>query len=154
MIKGAVAGVLGLGLIGGTGAVVYDDGGSANVTITSESGREQSVRLFTDDRTGKSYSCPPGTHDKLSPIDIRAGRIKLTIRQVRRQRRSVRREIRELDARYPDNVASGSVVDRYNGLVDRYNGLGTRGKRLTSAFNRSVDAHNDVLKTECDPPGQ
>lgn len=134
MIRGAVAGVVGLGLIGGAGSVVYDDSGTATVTIKNKGG-EQTVRLFGD-KGGKSYSCPPGTEDKLSPHDIKAGRIELTLRQVRRQERRI-------EKKYPDAAPPQAVIDHYEALNRRDN-------RLVSAYNAEIDAHNAILESDCE----
>jgi hypothetical protein len=136
MIRGAVAGVVGLGLIGGAGSVVYDDSGTATVTIKDRNnGTEQRVRLFGDSG-GKTFSCPASTEDKLSPHDIRAGRITLTLRQVRRQKR-------RLERRYPGEHAPRAVIDRYDTLH-------RRDIRLVKAYNAEIDAHNAILEADCD----
>ena len=130
------AGIVGLGLIGGVVAVVYNSDGTATVKVKDKkTGVEQTVRLY-DNPGGKTYHCPPGTDDKLSPHDIRAGRIKLTLRQIRRQER-------KLEARYPDHTAPAPVADRFNALL-------RRDDRLVSAYNRTVDTRNAILKADCD----
>jgi hypothetical protein len=84
MIRRTVgAGLAGLGLIGGAGAVAYNEDGSATVTVKDKAGVAQTVRLESG---GKTFSCPDGTEEKVSPHDIRLGRIDLTIRRVRRPR--------------------------------------------------------------------
>ena len=130
MIKGAVVtGLVGLGLVGGAGSVVYDDDGSATVKI-----KDQRVRLGGG-AGGKMYSCPPGTKGKLSPHDIRAGRITLPLRQVRRQERKI-------DKQYPGTTAPRLIASRYNGLLRRH-------KRLIAAYNTSVDRRNAILEADC-----
>jgi hypothetical protein len=135
MLKEAAAAVAGLGLIGGVGSVVYDNGGDATVKIRNEkTGVVQSVTIGGD---GQRFSCPAGTREKLEAHTIQAGRIKITQQQVRRQ-------LRKLEAKYPDNVAPGPVVDRYNALV-------RRDERLLDAYNAEVDAHNAILDRDCTP---
>jgi hypothetical protein len=131
--KDSGAGLAGLGLIGGAGAVAYNEDGSATVTIKGKSGGEQTVRL---EAGGKSFSCPDGTEEKLSPYDIELGRIHLTIRQVRRQER-------KLETRYPDHNAPAPVADRDNALL-------RRDKRLVSAYNSTVDRRNAIIDADCD----
>ena len=135
MIRGVViTGLVGLGLIGGAGAVAYDDDGTATVKIKDRKpGTEQTVRLRGPG--GKMYSCPPGTSDKLSPHDTRAGRITLTLRQVHR-------EERKIDNQYPGRTAPAAVAARFNGLIRRH-------KRLIAAYNESVDRRNAILEADC-----
>jgi hypothetical protein len=84
------AGVAGLGLIGGAGTVVYNNHGDATVKIKNEkTGRVQSVRI---EAGGKSFLCPLGMDDKLKPCDLAAGRIKLTLRQVRGEEHAILRQ--------------------------------------------------------------
>jgi hypothetical protein len=134
MVRQVVAGVVGLGLVGGVGAVAYDDSGSAKVTITDKAGHKETVTIAGG---GKSFSCPKGTDAKLQPIDIEAGRVKMTLRHVRQS-------VGTLDKRYPDHHAPNSVVKRYNRLVSR------EGK-LVDAYNTAIDKHNAVLHADCDP---
>jgi hypothetical protein len=134
MIRRTVgAGLAGLGLIGGAGAVAYDEDGSATVTIKGKSGGEQTVRLQGG---GRTFSCPDGTEAKVSPYDIKLGRIDLTIRQVRRQER-------KLETQYPDHNAPAPVAERYNALL-------RRDKRLVSAYNSTVDRRNAIIDADCD----
>jgi hypothetical protein len=134
MVRQAVAGVVGLGLIGGVGAVAYDKDGTAKVTITDKSGHKETVTIAGG---GKSFSCPDGTDAKLEPIDIEAGRAKITLRRVRQSMGTI-------EKRYPDHRAPTKVVNRYNRLVKR------EGK-LVDAYNSAIDKHNAVLKSDCDP---
>jgi hypothetical protein len=134
MVRQAVAGVVGLGLIGGVGAVAYDDDGTAKVTITDKSGHKETVTISGG---GKSFSCPDGTDAKLEPIDIEAGRAKITLR-------NVRKSMNTIEKRYPDHRAPTKVVNRYNRLV-------TREGKLVTAYNGAIDRHNAVLKSDCDP---
>ena len=80
---------------------------------------------------------PDGTDAKLEPIDIEAGRIKITLRRVERR-------IDGLDRKYPDHVAPDRVAARYNHLLKR-------GKRLVAAYNDQIDRHNAIIDSECEP---
>ena len=134
MIGRAVgAGLVGPGLIGGAGAVVYNDDGSATVTIKDRSGQAQTVRL---EGGGKMFSCPDSTEAKISPYDVRLGRIDLTLRQVRRKEG-------QLERRYPDQTAPAPVVNRYNSLL-------RRDKRLVAAYNTTVDERNAIIDADCE----
>ena len=132
-----VTGGVGLGLVGGVGAVTYSDNGDAKVTITDEkTGKKESVELQAGD--GKTFMCPPSATDRVDASNIRAGRMKITMRRVRGS-------IKALERRYPSGEAPDPVVDRYNGLARRH-------KRLGRAFNAEVDRHNAIIDAECDPP--
>lgn len=134
LVRGTVAaGLAGLGLVGGAAAVSYKDDGTAEVTVTNKQGQVESVTIAGGN--GKTYSCPAGTDSKLEPVDVRAGRIKITMRQLRRQ-------IKALDARYPDHRAPAEVADRYNRMVKR-------DHRLVDAFNEAIDEHNAILEADC-----
>jgi hypothetical protein len=135
MLGKAAAGLAGLGLIGGAGTVIYNNQGDATVRIKNDkTGQVQTVHLSgPGDRL---YSCPAGTDDKLRPHDIRAGRIKLTLRQVRR----VEHRLLRL---YPNGAPTR--------VVTRYNGLHRRDDRLVDAYNLQVDAHNAIIDRECSP---
>jgi hypothetical protein len=132
MLGKLVAGLAGLGLIGGAGTVVYNNHGDATVKIKNEkTGRVQSVRI---EAGGKEYLCPMGINEKLKPYDLAAGRIKLTLRQVRRVEHALLRQ-------YPGG-APGSVVTHYNAL-------GRRDDRLVAAYNREIRGHNAILRRDC-----
>ena len=133
MVRRVVAGVAGLGLIGGVGAVAYDDDGTAKVTITDKAGHKETVTIAGG---GKKFSCPNGTDAKLEPIDIEAGRVKITLRHVRQSMGTI-------EKRYPDHHAPHKVVVRYNRLV-------TREGKLVDAYNTAIDKHNAVLTSDCD----
>jgi hypothetical protein len=134
MIRKAAAALTGLGLIGGAGSVVYNQHGDAIVTIKDKAGRTQTVSIASG---GARFSCPGGTHDKVAAHDLRAGRIKLTLQQVRRT------ELR-LERLYPDHNAPSSIVARYNALADR-------DHRLVTAYNAEIDAHNAIIDSDCTP---
>lgn len=132
MLGKLAAGVAGLGLIGGAGTVVYNNHGDATVKIKNEkTGRVQRVRIKAG---GKSFLCPVGIDDKLKPYDLVAGRIRLTLRQVRR-------EEHVLLAQYPGG-APASVVTHFNTLH-------RRDDRLVAAYNREIRGHNAVLRHDC-----
>jgi hypothetical protein len=134
MLMKAAAGLAGLGLIGGTGTVIYQNNGDTTVEIKNErSGRVQTVEIST--AGGQTFSCPVGTRDKLEPHDIKLGRIKLTLQNVRRAERKIER-------RYPSHEAPGNVVNRYDAL-------GRRDDQLVQAFNTGVDRRNAILDRDC-----
>lgn len=127
-----VAGVAGVGLIGGAGTVVYNNHGDATVKIKNEkTGRVQSVRI---EAGGKSFLCPVGIDDKLRPHDLAAARIKLTLRQVRREEQVL---LRKHPSGAPDPV------------VTRFNALRRRDDRLVAAYNGEIRSHNAILRRDC-----
>jgi len=134
MIRKAAAMVTGLGLVGGAGSVVYNQHGDAIVTIKDRAGHTQTVSIAT---SGAKFSCPNGTHDKLAAHDVRAGRIKLTLLQVRRTED-------EIERLYPGGNAPTSVVTRYHALANR-------DHRLVAAYNAEMDAHNAIIDSDCTP---
>jgi hypothetical protein len=136
MVRRVAAGLAGLGLIGGVGAVTYNDDGSTTVSITDKNGKVQTVNIDGDG--GRSFSCPDGTEAKLEPIDIRAGRIKLTLRRVDKG-------MSALEKRYPRGKRAPAAA------AHRYNGLLKREKQLIKAYNETVDQHNAVIDSDCDP---
>jgi hypothetical protein len=127
------AGLAGLGLIGGAGAVTYNHG-TPTVTV-NDHGRKEKVTLPMDH--GKSYSCPADIDSKLSPHDLTAGRIKLTLDGVRAQERKI-------ELRYPSHTAPKTTADRYNGLI-------IWDRALVKSFNHEVDARNAIIDSECTP---
>ena len=134
MIREAlVAGLMGLGLAGGTAAVRYDDEGSATVKVTQH-GKTRTVVLEVADQP--RYSCPSDIDEQRAPRDELSGRIKLTLREVGAA-------LNRLEARYPGRVAVPAVTRRYNGLA-------RRERRLTRAFDHSVAKHNALLRQECE----
>ncbi len=134
MLRKAVAGLAGLGLIGGAGSVIYKDNGDAVVQIRDKNtGKVQSVQI--GGAHGRWFSCPAGTRDKVEPFDITLGRIKLTLRQLRRKEHGV-------EQRYPSHYAPSAFVDSYRALL-------RRDHRLVSAFNVEMDKRNAVIDQEC-----
>ncbi len=133
MVKRIAAGLVGVGLIGGVGAVTYGDDGTATVTI-EDHGTKHTVTLPME-VGGKSYSCPSATQDKISSYDVNAGRIKLTLQQVRRQEKVI-------DKRHPGRTAPKAVARRYNKLL-------RRDDDLVDRFNSAVDDRNAILRTDC-----
>jgi hypothetical protein len=135
VVRRVVAGLAGLGLVGGVGAVTYGDDGSATVTITDKNGKAQTVTIKSDG--GKTFSCPDGTEAKFEPIDIRAGRVQLTLR-------GVHKSMSALEKRYPGGKAPAGVVKRYDKLLKREH-------QLVKAYNETVDEHNAIIDSDCDP---
>jgi hypothetical protein len=135
MLKWAAAGIASLGLIGGTGAVVYHNDGEPTVKITNQRrGNAQSVRLET---TGEKFWCPKDLDDEIRAYDLKMGRIKLT-------NEPLRQKIRRIAHQYPSGVASDRVVDHYNALI-------RHERRLTAAYDAEVHARNALIDRECDP---
>ncbi len=121
--------------MGGVGAVTYSDDGTATVKITDKQGKVHTVTIEGDG--GQTFSCPDGTQAKFEPIDIRAGRVKITLQQVHKK-------MDTLEKRYPEHRAPAAAVRRYNGLL-------TREHPLVKAYNDAVDEHNAILTSDCDP---
>lgn len=134
MLRKAVTALAGLGLIGGAGSVAYNQHGDATVKIKDASGKVHSV-VIKSNNNGKSFSCPTGTHDRLRPYDIAAGRIELTLQTVRRSERAIVR-------RYPGHDAPRAVILRYRALAHR-------DDRLVAAYNAQIDAHNTIIDRAC-----
>jgi hypothetical protein len=134
MVKRIVAGLVGVGLIGGVGSVAYNPDGSATVTI-DDHGKKTTVNLPME-ADGKSYTCPDDIDAKLSPYDVRAGRITLTLRQVRKQEKAIEKA-------HPGGVASKPVTQKYNRLT-------RKDDRLVDLFNKTVDERNAILERDCD----
>jgi hypothetical protein len=134
MVRKAAAGLAALGLIGGAGAVTYDDNGAATVTI-ADHGVNRTVNLPME-KGGKRFKCPDGIETKLSPYDILGGRIQLTIEDVRRDEKAI-------VTRYDADTAPRAVMHKYKLLV-------ARDHRLTARFNRTVDKHNAVIDANCE----
>ena len=133
MIRRLAAGLAGLGLIGGAGTVIYNHNGSTTVRIKDpQTGKVQSISIGG---TGHAFACPAGTHKKLEPYDLAAGRIKLTLLRVRSTEHA-------LERRYPAHDAPIAVARRYNALL-------LRDGRLVAAFNRMVDEHNAMIDRLC-----
>jgi hypothetical protein len=126
----------GLGLIGGAGTVAYNQHGDATVRIKDASGHVQTVNIGSNH--AHSFSCPSGTHDKVAPLDIRLGRIKLTQQGLRRAERAIERK-------YPVHSTPPLAV------IKRYKALLRRDDRLTTAYNATVDQHNAIIDKLCTP---
>ncbi|MGH2959048.1 MAG: hypothetical protein ACRDKE_05545 [Solirubrobacterales bacterium] len=127
-----ITGVVGLGLVGGVGSVVQNEDGSSTVTI-DDHGKKSTVTISGD---GKQYSCPSDVGENFDEMAIRLGRDEITSRRIRRQ-------LRKIDRAHPGKTAPEAVAKRYNSLVERE-------KRITRDYNKIVDQHNDVLKSECE----
>jgi hypothetical protein len=137
MVRGIVASVVGLGLIGGVGAVTYNDDGTATVRIDerntpNDASDDARVTFKTN---GKAYSCPDGIEEQLEPGDIEAGRIKITMRRLGKQ-------LRAIEKANPEG-APPAVYARYKRLAKRHDDLVDR-------FNDAVDRHNGILEASCE----
>lgn len=133
-----IAGLAGLGLIGGVGSVAYNHNG-ATVRIRGSNGQMQSVHVgFGKQR----YNCPSGEDAKLNPLVIREGRIKLTMK-------SVEVELRRLKQKEPGAHASRQAIVRYNASVPRYNAAIRRARRLMSAFDATAHQYNRIIDSDC-----
>jgi hypothetical protein len=133
----AAAGLAGLGLIGGTVAVIHNQNGDETVKIKNDTtGQVQTVRI--SGAGGKPWSCPADEDSKLDPYTVRAGRIKLTLQQVRRVEHQLFRQ-------YPKGAPHRVVV--------RFNALHLRDGRLVDAYNAQVAEHNAIIRRDCSPAG-
>ena len=133
MIRGLIGtGLAGLGLVGGAAAVHYNDSGGATVKV-KDHGVTRTVKLGGGG--GQAYSCPASATDKMRPIDIQSGRIKLTIKDVEG-------DMTQIEAQYPGGTAPGAVVRRYNALS-------RRDHELVAAFNQSIVQHNQIIQSDC-----
>lgn len=126
-------GLVGLGLVGGAGAVVYDGNGTPTVTIQEANGKKTTTKL--DMENGKTYSCPLGIDDKLRPHDEQAGRAKITLKRVRTQEDA-------FEHRYGKSGAPGNAYARWQRL-------NARDDRLVHAYNVEIDARNAILDRDC-----
>jgi hypothetical protein len=133
MVGRIAAGLATVGLIGGVGAVTYSDDGTPTVTV-EDHGTKSNVTLPML-VGGKTYSCPASTEDKISPYDVNAGRIKLTLQRVRRQEKSIKE-------RYPGTRAPKVIADRFNKLA-------RRDDALVDRFNSAVDERNAIIRSDC-----
>jgi hypothetical protein len=99
---------------------------------------------------GRTYECPPGTRNKLRPIDERAGELQLQLRSERRAFVATIGRLNGLDKLYPGHTApTQAIANEYNSLLRKAHGLQAREARLVRAFNDAADAHNHVLQTDC-----
>lgn len=130
-----IAGLAGLGLIGGVGSVVYNHNQTAAIVqIRGKNGQVHSVHL---DFGKKQFSCPYGEDSKLQPLLIQQGRIKLTLH-------GVENELQQIAAKYPSKSSKPphSVAVRF---VSEYK----RGKLLLKAYQASVNEYNATLHRDC-----
>ena len=128
MIRGLIG--TGLALVGGAAAIHYGTNGSATVKV-NDHGVVRTVKLGGSG--GQTYSCPASASDKMKPIDITSGRIKLTIQDVEG-------ELRQIHAKYPGRFAPPAMANHYNELLQR-------DHQLTRAFNNSIAQHNQILQS-------
>lgn len=111
MLRKAVAGLAGLGLVGGAAGVHYDDSGNATVSVTSPtSGHVETVRIKSGN--GQTFSCPQAVGPDLDAKIEMMGRIKITLRHVRATERTLVR-------RYPKRVAPNydTAVREHNAIL-------------------------------------
>jgi hypothetical protein len=137
MVRGIIAtGVVGLGLVGGAGAVTYNDDGTATVSIDERNTPKDSSddARVTFKTSGKTHSCPPGLGDQLASGDIKAGRIKITLKRNRKQ-------LRAIEKAHPN----GAPPDVYA----EYQRRAKRDDALVAAYNDEVDLHNAILEENC-----
>jgi len=127
------AGLAALGVLAGAGAVTYDSDGSATVTVKDQ-GIERKVTLPMQ-AGGPNYKCPDDIKEKLSPYDILAGRMRLASQDVRR-------DLKALEARYPDRDAPVSVIRQYHAMAQR-------DDRLVNRYNRAIDKRNAAIAADC-----
>jgi hypothetical protein len=136
-VRRIIAGIAGLGLVAGAGSVAYNHHG-ATVRIRGSNGQVQNVHI---NFSGRKMSCPSGEHNKLNPLVIQIGRIKLTLK-------GVEAKLRGIVAKYPTRKqfahAPLPVLERFKADIKQ-------GKRLESAFNSSVHRYNSVLDADCSP---
>ena len=99
---------------------------------------------------GKTYSCPPGTGDKLKPMERTAGTAELKLTSIQRELRSADRRLKALDKLYPGNTApTQAIADQYNDTLRRARRLDAQEGRLVRQYNRAIDARNAVLDSDC-----
>jgi hypothetical protein len=137
MVRGIIAtGVVGLGLVGGAGAVTYNDDGTATVKIDEHNTPkdESDDARVTFKTGGRTYSCPPGTDEQLASGDIKAGRIKITMKRNRKQ-------LRAIEKAHPN----GAPPD----VHAEYQRRAKRDAALVAAYNDQVDLHNAIIKEDC-----
>jgi hypothetical protein len=130
-------GIAGLGLVAGAGSVAYNHNNkSATVHIRGANGQVQSVHIGF---TGRQFSCPSGEHNKLNPLVIKAGRIKLSLK-------GVEADLRSVDEKYPSRKL---LAHAPRGVIERFSAELERGKRLESAFNANADRYDAMIKADC-----
>jgi hypothetical protein len=138
VIRGIAATVVGLGLIGGVGAVTYADDGTATVTIDEHNtpkNKKDDARVTLKSDGGESSSCPPDISEKLEAGDIESGRVKLTLDRVRKR-------IVAIEKANPGNTLPPKLYDEYQALAERDDALVKR-------FNEGVDRHNATMEANC-----
>ena len=132
MLKRGVAGLVGLGLVGGAGAAGYSDDGSPTVKT-----RTSVATINRRARDSGQGALPPAAAHKLWPHDIRAGRITLTLRRVRRREKAIERRYPSRDDALPCTVANARRPRR-------------RDDRLVAAFNEQIKRRNAIIDEECE----
>jgi hypothetical protein len=132
-MRRALAALIGLGVVGGVGTVVYNHNG-ATVKIKGSNGQVQNVHISF---SGKQFDCPAGTDKKANPVIIESAKIKLTIKKVSR-------ELQTLKQKYRGTSPSRRAIAQYNALV-------RRGRKLVSAYNAEADRYNAIIRRDCHP---
>ena len=123
-----------------------DHKNSESVTVTNPSGSKTTIHLTFN---GKSYECPPGTADKLKPIDQQIGELQVTLKSVRAQLGTKLARLKQLDAQYPGHTAPTPIADKYNGLLRAGRQLEAQETQLVSRYNAHVDQHNRIITSDC-----
>ena len=117
-----------------------------STTSVSAAKKPATVRL----RVGKTYDCPPGTADKLHPVDQTLGKLQLDLGTTRQELHDELRQLHQLDKRYPDHTApTQAVADEYKRLLRTARSLDAREGRLVRSYNSGVDDHNRIVDTNC-----
>ncbi len=118
-----------------------------STTSVSAAKKPATVRLRV---AGKTYDCPPGTADKLHPVDQTLGKLQLDLGTTRHELRDKLRQLHRLDKRYPDHTApTQAVADEYNRLLSTARRLDAREGRLVRSYNSGTDEHNRIVDTNC-----
>jgi len=134
-MRGIIGGLIGLGLIGGVGSVVFNHHG-ATVQIRDKNGHVQSVHL---DFGKQHFQCPSGEEAKLQPLLIRQGRIKLTLQGVEKDLQQVTKQYPGKHPHVPHKVLV-HVTAEY-----------ARFKALVKAYHSAVHQYNAMLDRDCTP---
>lgn len=134
VMRRILGGLVGLGLVGGAGSVIYNHHGGATVQIRDKNGHVQNVQL---DFGKKSFSCPSGEQAQLEPLLIRQGRIKLTLQGVDKDLQKILKE-------YP-----GAHPNIPHAVLVRAKSEYARVKPLVKAYRAAVDQYNAKLRRDC-----
>ena len=116
------------------------------MTVKSPSGSKTTVHLNLN---GKTYECPPGTADKLKPVDQQIGELQVTLKSVRSQLSTKLARLKKLDAQYPAHTAPRPIADEYNALLRTGRHLEAQETQLVTRYNAAVDQHNEIITSTC-----